>query len=51
MAEDGINISDMGNRSRRAYAYTMPDMDQPASDALVAHLEKIEGVLRVRKIK
>ena len=51
MAEDGINISDMVNRSRGAYAYTMLDMDQPASDALVAHLEKIEGVLRVRKIK
>ena len=51
MAKDNINISDMLNRSKGAYAYTMLDLDSPASDEAVADLEQIEGVLRVRKIK
>ena len=51
MAQENINISDMLNRSKGAYAYTMLDLDSPASDEVVADLEQIEGVLRVRKIK
>ena len=51
MAKDNINISDLLNRSKGAYAYTMLDLDSPTSDELVADLEQIEGVLRVRKIK
>ena len=51
MAKDNINISDLLNRSKGAYAYTMLDLDSPASDEVVADLEQIEGVLRVRKIK
>ena len=51
VAQENINISDMLNRSKGAYAYTMLDLDSPASDEVVADLEQIEGVLRVRKIK
>ena len=51
VARDNINISDLVNRSKGAYAYTMLDLDSPASDEVVADLEQIEGVLRVRKIK
>ena len=51
VAEEHINISDMLNRSRGEYAYTMLDLDHPASDALVAHLAGLEGVLRVRRIR
>lgn len=51
VARDNINISDLVNRSKGAYAYTMLDLDTPASDEVVADLEQIEGVLRVRKIK
>jgi len=50
-AEDGVNISDMLNRSRGEYAYTMLDLDQHPSAAVVEHLKEIEGVLRVRVIK
>ena len=51
VARDNLNISDLVNRSKGAFAYTMLDLDAPASDEVVANLQKIEGVLRVRKIK
>ncbi len=51
MAEVGINISDLVNRSRGEYAYTMLDLDHPAPDAVIEKLKTMNGVLRVRKIK
>ena len=51
LAGENINISDLLNRSRGAYAYTMLDLDSaPSNDALTA-LMGIEGVIRVRVIK
>ena len=51
LAEDNINIAGMQNASRGEYAYTMLDIDQPASEEVVEHLKSINGVLRVRVIK
>ena len=51
VARDNLNISDLLNRSKGEYACTMLDLDEPASDAVVEDLKKIEGVLRVRVIK
>ncbi len=51
VAADGINISDLLNRSRGEYAYTMLDLDTPVSAEAVEHLKNVEGVLRVRVIK
>ena len=51
VAEEHINISDMLNRSRGEYAYTMLDLDHPASEALVQHLRQLDGVLGVRRIR
>ncbi len=51
LADEGINISDMTNKSKGDYAYTMIDMDETIEDASVSDLEKIEGVLRVRLIR
>ena len=51
LSSEGINISDLMNRSRGEYAYTMLDLDHKASDALIAQLMHIEGVLRVRVVK
>ena len=50
-AQDGVNISDMLNRSRGDYAYTMLDLDSPVTEEFVRDLENIEGVIRVRVIK
>jgi len=51
MAAEHINISDMVNRSRGEYAYTMLDLDHPAPEHVIEHLKEINGVLRVRKIR
>lgn len=51
VAEDGINIAGLQNASRGEYAYTMLDIDQPASPEVVEDLKKINGVLKVRVIK
>ncbi len=51
MAEENINISDLVNRSRGEYAYTMLDLDHPAPDSVMEKLKTMDGVLRVRRIK
>ena len=51
LAADNINISDMINRSKGEYAYTMFDLDEPTPANVAEHLSKIEGVFRVRVIK
>lgn len=48
LSKENINISDMLNRSKGEYAYTMFDLDQPASKLLVEELKQVDGVLRVR---
>ncbi len=50
MAEENINISDLMNRSKGNYAYTMLDLDTAPSDAAIEKLNKIDAVLRVRVI-
>ena len=47
----GINITDMTNKSRGDWAYTMLDLEQPVSDEVVAELKASEGVVRVRVVK
>ena len=51
MAAENINISDLINRSRGEYAYTMLDLDGIPSAAAVESLNNIDGVIRVRVIK
>ena len=49
--DKGINITDMMNKSRGEYAYTMIDIETPAPEEVVKALEKVEGVFRVRIVK
>ena len=51
LAADNINISDMINRSKGEYAYTMLDLDEPTPARVVEDLEKIDSVIRVRVIR
>ena len=51
MASENINISDLVNRSRGEYAYTMLDLDAPAPQSVIEELKKIDGVLRVRVVR
>ena len=50
LGEAGVNIAQMHNASRGDIAYTLIDLDSAASDALVAAIRGIEGILSVRAI-
>lgn len=49
--DNGINISDMTNKSKGEVAYTMLDIEAPASEDMIRTLSSIPGVFRVRVIK
>ena len=50
LAAGKINISDMTNKSRDKFAYTLMDLEHTPDDIMVQKLNAIEGVLRVRLI-
>jgi D-3-phosphoglycerate dehydrogenase len=49
--DNGINISDMTNKSKGEVAYTMLDIESPASEEIIQKLQSIDGVFRVRVVK
>ena len=51
IGEAGVNISDLTNKSRNDYAYTILDLDSAGDKALIEKLEEVEGVIRARIIK
>ncbi len=51
LATENLNIAGLMNKSKGEYAYTMLDLDHPASSAVVEALKGIEGVIKVRVIK
>lgn len=51
LAAGGINISDMTNKSRDKYAYTLMDLENIPDEMTVQKLNAIQGVLRVRMIQ
>ena len=51
LGEAGINISDMMNKSKGEYAYTMLDIEEKADDSIIEKLNSVEGVIRVRVVK
>ena len=48
LAAEGINISDMTNKSKDKFAYTMVDLEQKAAEEALERIRSIDGVLRVR---
>ncbi len=48
MADAGLNIATMTNKSRRDLAYTLVDVDSPVSTEVIEAITAIEGVLSVR---
>ncbi|MCM1044387.1 MAG: phosphoglycerate dehydrogenase [Candidatus Gastranaerophilales bacterium] len=49
--EQGINISDMTNKSRGEVAYTMLDVESAPTQDIIDALERIDGVFRARIVK
>lgn len=51
LGDANINVSDMNDKGKGDYAYALIDVDSPVDADVVAKLQAIEGVLRVRVIK
>ena len=49
--DEGINITDMTNKSKGEVAYTMIDLESPATEDMIGKLQSIPGVFRVRVVK
>lgn len=50
-AKANINITDMTNKSKGQWAYSLLDIEPPSTDEIVKRLREIDGVLKVRVIK
>ena len=50
LAEAGLNILDMLNKSRGDLAYTLIDVEAPASAEVIARIGAVDGVLTVRAL-
>ena len=50
LADSNINVNEMLNKSRDDVAYNLIDLDTSPSDALLAALRGIEGVINVRVV-
>ncbi len=51
LGDEGINISDMTNKSKGEVAYTLIDVETKVEDSIVEKLRGVKGVFRVRVIK
>ena len=51
LADKGINIELMTNKSRKEYAYTMMDVVGEVSEDVVGQIESVNGVLKVRVLQ
>ncbi len=51
LAAGDMNISDMTNKSREKYAYTLLDLESVPDEESIRKLSEIKGVLRVREVK
>jgi D-3-phosphoglycerate dehydrogenase len=50
MAEAGLNIHNMVNKSHGEMAYTLVDLDSAVPGSVIAQIRSIEGVLNVRTL-
>ncbi len=50
LAEAGLNIAELLNRSRGEYAYTLIDAEGAADEALIERMRAIDGVLSARLV-
>ena len=51
VGNEGINISNMSNKSRGDYAVTLLDVDAEVSSESIKAIEQIDNIIKVREIK
>lgn len=49
--EADMNIANMVNKSRGDYAYSLFDLEQPATPEVLERIRQVDGILKVRVIK
>ena len=48
LGSSGVNISDMINKSRGDFAYTVVDVEEDIPETLISDIQGIPGIIRVR---
>lgn len=51
LSAQGMNIENMGNRSRGEYAYTIVDVNEVPTEAVLEAIRGVTGMIRVRRIE
>jgi D-3-phosphoglycerate dehydrogenase len=51
LADAALNITELVNRSRGEYAYTLIDAEGATDEALIERLRAIDGVLSARLVR
>ena len=51
LSAQGMNIENMGNRSRGDYAYTIVDVNEAPNDSILQAIRGVDGMIRVRAIE
>lgn len=51
LSDAGVNITDMTNKSRKEYAYTLIDTGTPLTGEILQKISAVDGVLRARIVK
>ena len=51
LASEHINISNMINKSKKEYAYTIIDIETEVKEETLKHLSCIPGIIKMRSIK
>ncbi len=51
LGDADVNVSDLTNKGKGEYAYSLIDVDSKVSDDVLEKLGKIDGVFRVRRVK
>ncbi len=50
LSDEGVNVENLTNKSKKGYAYTMVDLNGRIKDAVADELRAIPGMIRVRVI-
>jgi len=50
ISDNGINVENMVNKSKGEYSYCLVDVNAPVGQELIAQMQKVNGVIRVRVI-
>ncbi len=51
LGDADINVSDMTNKTKGEYAYALLDIDAPVTEEVVAKLQAVDDMIRVRVVK